>query len=346
MIHYILICLFTLSLCYTPVVFSEKAVLNVYSWGNYIAEEVLEKFTKETGITVNYSTYESNEALYTKLKNTNRHGYDIIVPSSYIAQRMIQEHMLEPLNKKNLSNFKHIDHRLLNKSHDPLNKYTVPYLFSATGLVINEKFHKVDQEKSWNVLWDQRFKNRLLLLDDMREVFSVALLSLGFSPNTHDVTQITQAYQKLKRLLSNVLVFSSESASSHYADEELKVGMGWNGDIYRANHLNKAIQFFYPKEGYILSIDSLAVIRNAKNKKEAYRFINFLLEPKIAAKISLATGYATANQSAKAFLPKKMCSNEMIYPSEKVLSKGILQLFSHQQTLLYEKYWELLKMQS
>lgn len=321
-------------------------VLNIYNWSGYLPPSILQQFTQETGIRVNCSTYESNEALYTKLKmNAQRHGYDIIVPSSYTVHRMIKESMLIPLDKSKLSNDHHLAPELLDKAYDPGNLYTLPYLFSTTGMVINKNYYNDFSSDSWKAFWSSRFKNRLLLLDDMREVFSIALLVLGFSPNTQNATEIQQAYLKLRELLPNIRVFSSEGIASLYLDEDLTIGMGWNGDISRVNQINKNVKFIYPKEGYILSIDNLAIPVGAVHLEEAYQFINFLLRPDIAAKISILTGYATPNRSARNYLPKKLLSNSMVYPDKATLQRGIIQLSADEQNKYYEKYWALLKIE-
>jgi spermidine/putrescine transport system substrate-binding protein len=321
-------------------------VLNVYSWSGYLPGGILRQFTQETGIRVNYSTYDSNEALYTKLKaSPQSHRYDVIMPSSYTVHRMIQEKMLAPLDKERLSHLKYLDASLLNKAYDPNNTYSIPYLFSSTGIVVNSKYHDSSTLNRWQALWDTRFKGKLLLLDDMRELFSIALLALGYSPNTQDPDQIEKAYLKLRELLNNARVLSTESVASLYLDEDLTVGMGWNGDMYHVLPFNKDLKFMYPKEGYILSIDSLSIPQGAQHIDEAYTFINFLLRPDVAAKISRATGYAIANSKARAYLPKAMQSNPIMYPDKTTLERGIIQLSAGNQTPVYEKYWELLKIE-
>jgi spermidine/putrescine transport system substrate-binding protein len=326
------------------ILWASPKVLNVYHWSGYLPEVVLQEFTKETGIKVNTNHYDSNEALYTKLKLIPSHGYDVIFPSSYTVQQMVQEGMLHPLDKSKILHFDHLNLLWLNKAYDPDNQYSLPYLFSVSGLIVNIDYHDPKVLTSWQSLWEQRFKHKLLLLDDERELFAITLLMLGFSPNTQRFDEIHQAYEKLTQLLKNVRVFNSEGIVDLYATEELTMGMGWNGDAYLAGQLNSNIHFIYPEEGYILSIDNIAIPRGAKHVAEAYQLINFLLRPDIAAKISLATGYGTTNTLALKYLPEQVLLNKSIYPDESILARGVIPLFTGlEQVILYKHYWERLK---
>ena len=322
---------------------AEPPVLNVYAWSGYLPEAILHEFTQETDIRVNYSTYDSNETLYAKLKANPKSGYDVVMPSSYFVDRMIREGMLKALDKTRLKHFKHLDAAFLNKAYDPHNGYSVPYLWSATGIVVNRSYHPNQPFNHWETLWHTRFKGQLLLLDDMRETFSIALLALGYSPNTQDSAHIKQAYLKLKQLMPNVRVMSTEAMMSLYIDEDLTVGMGWNGDAYRVRQENAAVQFHYPLEGYILSIDSLVIPIGARHVDNAYHLINFLMRPDIAARISLETGYASPNRSARQYLSASLLLNPMLYPGAETLQRGIIQQDVGAQSSLYEQYWELLK---
>lgn len=339
--HVKFLSLFFLAFFYTASGLShKKPVLNIYSWAGYLPEIVLKQFTEETGIQINHSTYESNEAMYVKLKYMPQNRYDLVIPSSYTVHRMIQENMLQPLDRKVLSHFRHLDPQFLNQVYDPHNQYSIPFLFSVTGIVVNSKRNTI---VSWKDFWNTQWKNQLLILDDLREVFAIALLSLGFSPNTRVSEEIKKAYVKLQALSSNIRIFNSESLISLYADEDLKIGMGWSGDIYHANQLNEKVHFICPKEGFLLNVDSFVIPANAKNSHLAHQFINFLLRPEIAAQITLSTGYATANKNAKLHLPEKMVLNPMIYPDTETLKRSIVLTSLGNKNQEYEKYWNLLK---
>lgn len=322
---------------------AEENIVNIYNWSNYISNDVLKEFTKETGIKVNYTTYDSNETLYAKLKANPNTGYDIIVPSTYYVDRMRQQGMLQPLDKSRLPNFKHLNPALLNKVYDPGNHYSIPYFWTSTGIVVNSKIHPVQQLQAWADFWNSRFRNQLLLLDDVHEVFSMALMVLGYSPNDTDAEHIRQAYLKLKQLMPNVRLFNNDGVKSLFIDEDLTVGMAWNGDIYQAAQENPALHFIYPKEGFVISIDSMAIPIGASNLRNAYIFINFILRPDIAKKLSLATGYPTPNLAAYKRMPKSILTNTMIYPDKKTLQRSVVQVDVGAAETIYQHYWELLK---
>ncbi len=317
--------------------------LNVYNWSGYLPEEILQRFEKETGIHVNYSTYDSNETLYAKLKADPRAKYDIVVPSTYFLDRMRQQNMLQVIDKKRLPNFSNLDPNFLNKDFDPQNTYSVPYLLGRTGIVVNYKYFPQEHISRWADLWQPQYRNQLLLLDDNREVFSMALLTLGYSINDTNPEHIHQAYNKLKTLLPNIRLFNAEAVKSIYIDEDAAIGMGWSGDIFLANQENPNIEYILPQEGYIVSLDSLAIPKNAVHMANAYRFINFLLRPEIAKQISLTIGFATPNLAAVKLMPAALRNNHIIYPTAEELKRGQFQSDVGTAAAIYEKYWELLK---
>ncbi|MEN9449801.1 MAG: putrescine-binding periplasmic protein [Pseudomonadota bacterium] len=322
---------------------AEENIVNIYNWSSYISSDVLKQFTQETGIKVNYTTYDSNETLYAKLKANPHTGYDVIVPSTYFVDRMRQQGMLQALDKSRLPNFKNLNPALLNKPYDPDNHYSIPYFWTSTGIVVNSKIHPVQQLQAWADFWKPRYRNQLLLLDDVHEVFSMALMVLGYSANDTDPEHIRLAYLKLKQLMPNVRLFNNDGVKSLLIDEDLSVGMAWNGDIYQAAQENPALRFIYPKEGFVISIDSMAIPIGASHVNNAYIFINFILRPDIAKKMSLATGYPTPNLASYKLMPKAILNNSMIYPDKKTLQRSVVQVDVGVAESIYQYYWELLK---
>lgn len=319
-------------------------VLNVYNWSNYMPDDVIQQFEKETGIVINYSTYDSNETMYAKLKADPSAAYDIVVPSSYFIDRMSREHMLQAIDKSKLSNFNNLNPEFLNKAFDPQNRYSIPYLWSSTGIVVNSKYFSKDSIKGWADLWKPQYHDQLLLLDDTREVFSMALIVLGYPTNDTNPDHIKQAYEKLKQLLPNVRLFNDEAAQNIYIDEDATIGMGWSGDVFLANKENPAVQYIYPAEGFVVALDNLAIPQGAKHIANAYRFINFLLRPEIAARISQEIGYGTPNQTAMKLLPKDIRNNAIVYPDKQTMKRAQFQTDVGDTVGVYEKYLELLKM--
>jgi spermidine/putrescine transport system substrate-binding protein len=333
---------FLLMLFFPLVLNAATNTLNIYNWSGYLPIKILQQFEKETGIQVNYSTYDSNETLYAKLKAVPDAGYDIIVPSSYFVDRMRKQNMLLPLDLKKIPNIANLNPSFLNRPFDPGNRYSIPYFWLATGIVYNDKYYKPGEIQHWSDLWKEKYKNELLLLNDVREVFSMALIALGYDANDSNPEHIKAAYLKLKQLLPNVKLFNAEAISSIYIDEDVTLGMGWSGETLLSHRENPHVKFIYPSEGFVLSLDSMAIPIGATHVENAYQFINFILRPDIAKALSEQTGYPTPNLSAiKLMSPSEM--NPITYPDPEILAKGVFQVDLGDANSLYEKYWELLK---
>lgn len=177
---------------------SDNDTLYFYNWTEYVPPGLLEQFTKETGIKVIYSTYESNETMYAKLKTYKDGAYDLVVPSTYYVDKMRKEGMIQKIDKSKLTNFHNLDPEMLNKPFDPNNDYSVPYIWGATAIGVNSDAIDPKTITSWADLWKPEYKNSLLLTDDAREVFQMALRKLGYSGNTTDPKEIEAAYEELK----------------------------------------------------------------------------------------------------------------------------------------------------
>lgn len=319
----------------------EKVI--VYNWSEYIPEELLKQFTKETGIDVEYSVYESNEAMYAKIKLLGGGGYDIVVPSGYYISKMRKEGLLQAIDQSKLDNKRNLDSELLNKEYDPGNKYSIPYFWGSTGIGINSAEIPYNSITSWKDLWDKKWANSLLLTDDVREVFHMALRQLGYSGNTTNEAEIKQAYELLKQLMPNVVAFNSDAPRMPFLAGDVNLGMIWNGEVSQAQSENKNIQYIYPKEGAIFWVDSFAIPAKAPNAANAHKFINFMLRPESAKACVEFVGYATANKSAVALLDKELRDNKTIFPDSKTIANGEFHTDVGAATAIYEKYWELLK---
>jgi len=318
--------------------------LIVYNWADYLPKEVLTRFTKETGIKVKYSTYDTNEVMYAKVKTLGGGGYDIVVPSTYYVDRMRKEGLLAELDKSKLPNLKNLDPKVMNQPYDPGNAYSVPYLWGSTGIAVRPDRKGIAPDiKSWSDLWRPELKRQLLLIDDVREVFMMALRVLGYSGNTRSEAEIEAAYNKLKELMPNVKVFNAESPKDAYLSGEVRVGMIWNGEAYMAQKEVKDLRFVMPTEGPSLWMDNLVIPKKAPNPEAAHKFIDFLLRPEIAKLITEDVGYTSPNLAAIALLPEKIRNNRTAYPSPEDLAKGEFQVDVGDALPLYEKYWQRLK---
>ena len=325
--------------------YANENVVNVYAWSGIIPDSVLRQFEQETAIKVNFSTYDNNEVLYAKLRASPRQLYDVIEPSSYYVDRMRKQDMLEPLDKTQLSNWRNLNPDFLNSAYDPKSQFGMPFSWGVTGIFLHTRYFSSEQITQWSDLWDKQYKNQLMLLDDAREVFSMALIALGYPINNADPKQIKTAYSKLKKLMPNVKVFTSETAIPIMIDEDATLGMAWNGDVYKARLENKQLQFVFPQDGFMIWVDNLAIPKGAPHKDNALRFINFLLRADVAKTIALYNNYATTNLTAQRLLPPEIKDNPVIYPSSKLLRRGVIQTEVGDQAIaLYEKYWEALKM--
>jgi spermidine/putrescine transport system substrate-binding protein len=334
-----MLCLFACSIAGR----AEPPEIRFFNWSDYLPEELLERFTAETGIRVRYSTYDGNEAMYAKIKLLRGKGYDLAMPSTYYVDKMRREGLLHPLDRARLPGFKNLDPRLLDQAFDPGNAYSVPYLWGSTGLAVN--VGKIDPARlrAWADLWRPEFRRGLLLPNDMREVFFVALKTLGHSGNSTDPAELQQAYEKLRQLLPNVRLFNSDSAHLLYVTGEVDAGVIWSGNAYRAHQEDLELRYVYPQEGAMLWMDNLVIPEGAENVAEAHRLIDFLLRPEIARIIAEKLTYASPNVEAAKLLPKELREDPIIYPPEEELRKGEYSMDIGPAVTLYAEYWEKLK---
>ena len=331
------------AMAFSSVVANAAEKLYVYNWTEYVPSSLLEQFTKETGIEVIYSTFESNEEMYSKLKLSNSTGYDIVFPSSYYVGKMAKEGMLAELDKSKLTNLKNITPDLMGKPFDPENKYSLPYVYGLTGIGVNAADIDPKTISSWGDLWRDEYKGKLLLMNDPREVFHIALLLNGKSPNTENEEEIKAAYERLKTIVPNVLVFNSDSPEMPYLQGEVAVGMQWSGSAHRAKSENPDLQFIFPKEGAVLWMDNYVIPKGAVNKEAAHKFIDFLLRPESAKEVIETMGFSMPNEGVKALLSPEMANNPTLFPSAENIEKGIMQGDVGEAVDIYEKYWNKLK---
>ncbi|SMF93617.1 spermidine/putrescine transport system substrate-binding protein [Methylomagnum ishizawai] len=322
---------------------AEAPELRVFNWSDYLPDEVVERFTAETGIAVTVSTYDSNEAMFAKLKLLDGKGYDLAVPSTYFVDKLRAAGLLRPLERVKLPGFVHLDPRHLNQAFDPGNAYSLPYLWGTTGIAVDAR--KIDPASvdGWADLWHPRFKGALLLPNDMREVFGLALRTLGLSGNTTEPRQIEAAYTELRGLMPNIRLFNSDSPLVLLVTGEIDIGVVWNGNAYHARRENPDIRYIYPKEGCILWMDNWVIPKGAEHPDNAHRLLDFLLRPEIAALVTEKIGYASPNAEAVRRLKPELRDDPTVYPGEAVLRKGEYQTDIGDAVTLYTDYWERLK---
>lgn len=334
-----------LASCSMHALFAAENSVNVYMWSQEIPHFVIQQFEKETGIKVHYATFESNEVMYAKLRAAKNPGYDLVEPSSYYIDRMRNQGMLEKLDRTKLLNFKNLDPAFLNRAYDPQSEYSVPFIWGITGIFVNKDYFGQNSIHNWNNLLDKKYLSQLMFLDDAREVFSTALLMLGYSINDNNPEHIKEAYLKLKSLMPNVKLFNTDAIISLLIDEDATVGMSWNGDLYKASCENPKLHFVYPTDGFEIWVDNFALLKNAPHTENAYKFLNFLMRPDVAMAVSLHVNYSTANLAARNAMPEYIRNNPALYPSANVLRRGEFETdIGEPAYALFEKYWEELKM--
>lgn len=325
---------------------ASDVTLNLYNWSEYMPQEILDGFEKETGISVNYTTFDSNEAMYAKLKLLDDSSqYDLAIPSTYYVEKMAKEGLLQELDKSKLNNFSNLDTSFTNTKVDPENKYSVPYMWGSTGLAINGDVIDPTTVNSWNDLWRPEYKGQVMLTNDVREVFGISLLTLGYSGNSTNPDEIKEAYEKLTTLMPNVKTFNSDATRMPYIEGETNLGMTWNGEAVMANDEGlTSLVYKYPSEGAILWMDNFVIPKNAKNIDAAHQFINYLLRPENAKIVSEEIGYASPNLAARELMTDDVRDNPTIYPSKEVLAQAEFQEDVGDEALqVYQQYWDKLK---
>lgn len=293
---------------------SGAKVLNVYNWGDYIDPDLIKKFEKEYGYKVNYETFDSNEAMFTKIQQGGT-AYDITIPSEYMIQKMKEEKLLLPLDHSKIKGLENIDSSFLNLSFDKGNQYSVPYFWGTLGIVYNDKFVDGKNMQSWDDLWRPELKNNVMLIDGAREVIGLGLNSLGYSLNSKNDSQLQEAVNKLRKITPNVKAIVADEIKMYMANEESAVAVTFSGEAAEMLEQNEHLHYVIPKEGSNLWFDNMVIPKTAKNIKGAYDFINFMLEPKNAAQNAEYIGYATPNKEALKILPKEITEDEQFYPS-------------------------------
>lgn len=297
---------------------SGAKVLNVYNWGDYIDPDLIKKFEKEFGYKVNYETFDSNEAMFTKIQQGGT-AYDITIPSEYMIQKMKEEKLLLPLDHSKIKGLENIDSSFLNLSFDKGNQYSVPYFWGTLGIVYNDKFVDGKNMQSWDDLWRPELKNNVMLIDGAREVIGLGLNSLGYSLNSKNDAQLTAAVNKLRKITPNVKAIVADEIKMYMANEESAVAVTFSGEAAEMLEQNEHLHYVIPKEGSNLWFDNMVIPKTAKNIKGAYDFINFMLEPKNAAQNAEYIGYATPNKKAMKLLPKEITSDKQFYPSDELM---------------------------
>ena len=284
----------------------------VYNWGEYLDPEVLTLFEEETGIKVIYDEYETNETMYPKVASKAA-DYDIVCPSDYMIQKMIENDLLAEINFENVPNIKNIDPNYINQSKDfdPENKYSVPYCVGTVGILYNKTM--VDEPvDSWDILWNDKYKDNILMQDSVRDAFMVALKKLGYSMNSSDPEELEEAKQALIDQKPLTQAYVVDQVRDKMIGNEAAIGVIYSGEAIYTQRENSDLEYVIPKEGTNVWIDSWCILKDAPNKENAEKFINFLCRPDIALMNFEYITYSTPNTEARKLIEDEDIRNSTI----------------------------------
>lgn len=291
-----------------------------YNWGDYIDPELLTQFEEETGYSVIYETFDSNEAMMTKIEQGGTR-YDVAVPSEYMIEQMIEADLLQEIDHSLLPNLENINPRFLDLEFDSNNRFSIPYFWGTLGIIYNTNYVDESEVQQWNDLWNPNFRNNIMIYDGAREVLGVGLQSLGYSLNETDSTRLREATNKMKTLMPNILALVADEMKMHLGNEEAMIGVTFSGEASMAIWENPELAYVLPEEGSNLWFDNIVIPHNAQNVEGAHALIDFLLRPEVAAQNADYVGYSTPNEAAMALMDPEVISDEAFYPSEDALDK-------------------------
>ena len=319
----------------------------VYNWGEYLDPEVITLFEKETGINVVYEEFETNEIMYPKVQS-GAIAYDVVCPSDYMIQRMIENDLLAELNFDNIPNIKNIGQEYFKQSRqfDSENKYSVPYCWGTVGILYNKTM--VDEPiDSWSVLWDEKYKDSILMQDSVRDAFAVALKYKGHSLNSTDLDELEEAKELLIKQKPLVQAYVIDQVRDKMIGNEAAIGVIYSGEAIYTQLENPNLEYVIPKEGSNVWIDSWVIPKNAKHKENAEDFINFLCRPDIAKMNFDYITYSTPNTAARELIEDPAIRNSKIaFPDASELERcETFQFLGDKNDAIYNKLWREIKSQ-
>ncbi|MBC5742096.1 extracellular solute-binding protein [Lachnospiraceae bacterium MD308] len=317
----------------------------VYNWGEYLDPDAIEMFEEETGIDVVYEEYETNEIMYPKIQS-GAIAYDVVCPSDYMIERMIENDLLAEINFDNVPNIKNIGDVYMEQSRqfDPDNKYSVPYLWGTVGILYNKTM--VDEPiDSWSVLWDEKYKDSILMQDSVRDAFGVALKYLGYSLNSTDLDELTAAQKLLIEQKPLVQAYVVDQVRDKMIGNEAAIGVIYSGEAIYTQLENPNLEYVIPKEGSNIWIDSLVIPKNAKHKENAEAFINFVCRPEIAKMNFDFITYSIPNEGGRALIEEPELRNSKIaFPDAKELERcETFKFLGDENDAVYNKLWREVK---
>lgn len=319
---------------------ADADTLYIYTWADYVDEGLLALFTERTGYKAVSDIYDSNETMLARLQAGGGDTYSIIYPSDYMVQEMIGLDLLSELDPSQLEGMDQIREKWQDPVYDGQNKHSVPVSWGTTGLLIN-KAELGSTPEDWDYLWENmdQISGRLTLLDDMRETLGAVLRSLGYSYNSTDEAELEEAYQRLLELKPAIADFQSFGYEDQILSGDLLVVMAYSVDAIAATLEDENLEYIVPESGSSVWTDTIVIPKSAPNTEAAYAWMNFMLDPEVAAKAVDTLYFATPNKEAYDLLSDELKENKDLFPPEEVLSRceGIAPV--DEATQLYEEYW-------
>ncbi len=313
--------------------------VNVFNWEDYICDEAIQLFEKETGIRVNYMRFTTNEDMLVQVR-ADPSNYDVIFPSDYIIERLIAEGLLEELDFANIPNSEYTMDWLTTPGYDPEMKYSVPYMWGTVGILYNTKMVK-EPVTSWSVLWDDDYKDNIFMMDSIRDTIGVTLKALGYSMNTRDKDALNEVKDKLidQKKRGLVKAYQVDETKDKMIAGEAAIGVMWSGDAEYAIGYNEDLAYVVPEEGSNVWVDAMCVPKGAKNKTNAELFIDFMCRPDIALLNFEEIWYSTPNTGVVALLDEETLANETLFPTDETLEKCEFFNDISQDIKMYDQIW-------
>jgi spermidine/putrescine transport system substrate-binding protein len=318
-----------------------KPVLSLYTWSDYIKPGLVRRFERERGCRVVMDTFESNEAMYAKLK-AGASGYDLLTPSSYMVSLMHAQGMLRQLDRALLPNLVHVDPDYLAIAVDGAMDHSVPYMLVVSGVAYLEGRVK-DVVPSWRMFGREDLRGRMTMFNDMRETIGAALKALGYSINTTSPAELAEAEALLLEWKKNIAKFENEQYKIGLASGEFLLVHAWNGDIFQVRKENADVRFFVPEEGTIISCDDLVIPADAREPNLAHAFIDFLHDPAVAAENTAAVWYLCPNKGSYPLLPAEIRDDPGIFLAPELRARSEVIADIGAANALYVKVWDRLK---
>ncbi len=317
--------------------------INFFNYGENIDEKTLEEFEKEYGIKVNMDTFDDMEAMYQKVKSGGV-KYDVVLVSDALMPRMINEGLIQELNKENIPNISQMDENYMDLDMDKGNKYSVPYMFGTVGLIYNKDV--VDENvDSWDILWNEKYKNKVFMFDTYRDTLGAALKKLGYSLNSTNEKEIEEAKNLLLEQREKINpIYGVDNGTTMIPAGETDINMIWSGEGLNLQAENPNLVYVVPKEGANFWIDSLCIPTNAQNIDGAEKFINFVSDKESALRIADEIGYTTPNKEAQFMQPEEIRNNKNAYMPKELMDRcEIYKDLSTDVKKIYDKAWVEIK---